>query len=83
MTQSPRMLLIGPYDPLCGEYTFLAPPLGVWRLAGRARSRWCRHQGLRSELLATGQPLAPLERELLGSSWDFIGVSTTGMTLRL
>ena len=30
----PRILLIGPYDPHCGEYTFLAPPLGVWRLAG-------------------------------------------------
>jgi len=23
------MLLIGPYDPMGGEYTFLAPPLGV------------------------------------------------------
>ncbi|HVN47115.1 MAG TPA: hypothetical protein VMT66_17970 [Steroidobacteraceae bacterium] len=31
---SPRILLVGPYDPDCGEYTFLAPPLGVWRLAG-------------------------------------------------
>jgi len=31
---SPRFLLIGPYDPMGGEYTFLAPPLGVWRLAG-------------------------------------------------
>ncbi len=30
----PRILLVGPYDPHCGEYTFLAPPLGVWRLAG-------------------------------------------------
>ena len=28
-----RVLLVGPYDPECGEYTFLAPPLGVWRLA--------------------------------------------------
>ena len=32
--RSPFFLLIGPYDPDCGEYTFLAPPLGVWRLAG-------------------------------------------------
>ena len=31
---APAILLIGPYDPHCGEYTFLAPPLGVWRLAG-------------------------------------------------
>lgn len=29
-----RLLLVGPYDPSCGEYTFLSPPLGVWRLAG-------------------------------------------------
>ena len=35
---APRVLLIGPYDPHCGEYTFLAPPLGVWRLAGVLRS---------------------------------------------
>src|SRR6202008_5163944 len=27
-------LLIGPYDPMGGEYTFLAPPLGVWRVCG-------------------------------------------------
>src|SRR5258707_989970 len=25
---SPRVLLIGPYDPHCGEYTFLARPVG-------------------------------------------------------
>ena len=38
---APRILLIGPYDPHCGEYTFLAPPLGVWRLAGaRAGNRY-------------------------------------------
>ncbi len=34
----PRFLLIGPYDPHSGEYTFLAPPLGVWRLAGVLQS---------------------------------------------
>jgi len=32
--RSPGILLVGPYDPHCEEYTFLAPPLGVWRLAG-------------------------------------------------
>ena len=31
--REPHVLLIGPYDPKGGEYTFLAPPLGVWRLA--------------------------------------------------
>jgi hypothetical protein len=34
-----HFLLIGPYDPHGGEYTFLAPPLGVWRLAGQLESR--------------------------------------------
>jgi hypothetical protein len=33
---NPCFLLIGAYDPHCGEYTFLAPPLGVWRLADRS-----------------------------------------------
>ena len=37
----PRVLLIGPYDPHCGEYTFLAPPLGVWRLAGVLEAAGC------------------------------------------
>ena len=37
-TGPPKVLLIGPYDPHCGEYTFLAPPLGVWRLAGVLQS---------------------------------------------
>ena len=81
MTQSPRMLLIGPYDPLCGEYTFLAPPLGVWRLAGVLGAA-----GVDTKVFdpncCDGPATRALERELLGSSWDFIGVSTTGMTLR-
>src|SRR5712672_3828096 len=81
MTQSPRMLLIGPYDPLCGEYTFLAPPLGVWRLAGVLNAA-----GVDTRVFdpncCDGPVTRALERELLASTWDFIGVSTTGMTLR-
>jgi len=81
MTGSPRMLLIGPYDPHCGEYTFLAPPLGVWRLAGVLESA-----GVDARVFdpncCDGPANRALERELLGSSWDVIGVSTTGMTLR-
>src|SRR5258705_14911 len=81
MTRTPRMLLIGPYDPLCGEYTFLAPPLGVWRLAGVLESA-----GVDARVFdpncCDGPVHRALERELLGSSWDVIGVSTTGMTLR-
>lgn len=77
----PKFLLVGPYDPHCGEYTFLAPPLGVWRLAGVLRSR-----GIEAKVFdpncCTGPPQRALERELLRESWDVIGISTTGMTLK-
>jgi radical SAM superfamily enzyme YgiQ (UPF0313 family) len=77
----PRFLLIGPYDPHCGEYTFLAPPLGVWRLAGVLAS-----QGIDARVFdpncCVGPPQRALEREILRDSPDVIGVSTTGMTLR-
>jgi radical SAM superfamily enzyme YgiQ (UPF0313 family) len=78
---SPRVLLIGPYDPHCGEYTFLAPPLGVWRLAGVLESA-----GVETKVFDPNccrePPQRALERELLSGAWDIIGVSTTGMTLR-
>ena len=77
----PKFLLVGPYDPHCGEYTFLAPPLGVWRLAGVLRS-----QGIEAKVFdpncCVGPPQRALERELLRESWDVIGISTTGMTLK-
>ncbi len=80
-TGTPRILLIGPYDPHCGEYTFLAPPLGVWRLAGVLESA-----GFRAEVFdpncCSGPAQRALERELLRVTWDVIGVSTTGMTLK-
>jgi radical SAM superfamily enzyme YgiQ (UPF0313 family) len=78
---SPRILLIGPYDPHCGEYTFLAPPLGVWRLAGVLESA-----GVETKVFDPNccrePPQRALERELLSGAWDIVGVSTTGMTLR-
>jgi radical SAM superfamily enzyme YgiQ (UPF0313 family) len=78
---SPRVLLIGPYDPHCGEYTFLAPPLGVWRLAGVLRSA-----GVETKVFDPNcceeAPQRALERELMSGGWDVVGVSTTGMTLR-
>jgi radical SAM superfamily enzyme YgiQ (UPF0313 family) len=78
---SPSVLLIGPYDPHCGEYTFLAPPLGVWRLAGVLSSA-----GIDVKVFDPNccreTPQRALERELLGGDWDIVGVSTTGMTLR-
>ena len=77
----PRFLLIGPYDPHCGEYTFLAPPLGVWRLAGFLDSA-----GIGVEVFdpncCDGPPVKALEQLLAAGRWDVIGISTTGMTLR-
>lgn len=78
---SPGVLLIGPYDPHCGEYTFLAPPLGVWRLSGVLESA-----GVRTKVFDPNccreAPQRALERELLSGAWDIVGLSTTGMTLR-
>ncbi|MGH7212659.1 MAG: B12-binding domain-containing radical SAM protein, partial [Acetobacteraceae bacterium] len=78
---TPRFLLVGPYDPFCGEYTFLAPPLGVWRLAGVLTDA-----GVHAEVFdpncITGSPQAALEALLASAPWDVIGISTTGMTLR-
>ena len=78
---SPSVLLIGPYDPHCGEYTFLAPPLGVWRLAGVLEAA-----GVTAKVFDPNccreAPQRALERELLAGDWDIVGVSTTGMTLR-
>jgi len=78
---SPRVLLVGPYDPHCGEYTFLAPPLGVWRLAGVLQSA-----GVETKVFDPNcccePPQRALERELFGGAWDIVGISTTGMTLR-
>jgi radical SAM superfamily enzyme YgiQ (UPF0313 family) len=80
-TRTPSVLLIGPYDPHCGEYTFLAPPLGVWRLAGVLTS-----YGVHAEVFdpncCAGPPPRALEQMLRLRHWDLIGVSTTGMTLR-
>ena len=78
---APNVLLIGPYDPHCGEYTFLAPPLGVWRLAGVLGSAGATVKVFDPNCCGEA-PQRALERELLRQPWDIIGVSTTGMTLR-
>ena len=79
--RSPGILLVGPYDPDCGEYTFLAPPLGVWRLAGVLESAGVNVKVFDPNC-CSGNPAAALEREIRGGAWDVIGFSTTGMTLR-
>lgn len=74
-------LLVGPHDPNCGEFTFLAPPLGVWRLAGALRAA-----GFAAEVFdpncCEGDPFEALEKSIGMREWDVIGFSTTGMTLQ-
>lgn len=74
------VLLVGPYDPNSGEYTFLSPPLGVWRLCGFLRSH-----GLRASVFdpncCDGPVAEAFVRELRRGAWDIVGFSTTGMTL--
>ncbi|HVY82335.1 MAG TPA: cobalamin-dependent protein [Steroidobacteraceae bacterium] len=79
--EMPRVLLIGPYDPHCGEYTFLAPPLGVWRLAGALQTAGV-HARVFDPNCCGEPPQVALERELLRVRWDVVGISTTAMTLR-
>lgn len=76
-----RILLIGPYDPHGGEYTFLAPPLGVWRLAGVLEAVG-HHVTVFDPNCCEGPPAEALKREMRTAVWDVVGVSTTGMTLR-
>ncbi|MET0534339.1 MAG: radical SAM protein, partial [Steroidobacter sp.] len=77
----PKFLLVGPYDPHCGEYTFLAPPLGVWRLAGVLGNHGVEVKVFDPNC-CVGPPDRALEREILRDTWDVIGMSTTGMTLK-
>ncbi len=64
-----------------GEYTFLAPPLGVWRLAGVLAE-----SGFQADVFdpncCEGAPDVALETVLRTQPWDVVGFSTTGMTLR-
>jgi radical SAM superfamily enzyme YgiQ (UPF0313 family) len=76
-----HFLLIGPYDPHGGEYTFLAPPLGVWRLAGYLDLRGVRTTVFDPNILS-GDVAEQFIRLLQSRNWDLIGVSTTAMTLR-
>jgi radical SAM superfamily enzyme YgiQ (UPF0313 family) len=76
----PKFLLIGPYDPTRGEYTFLAPPLGVWRLAGVLTAKGIEAHVFDPNCCDT-DPEAALQRLLAERRWDVIGISTTGMTL--
>ena len=76
----PSILLVGPYDPSCGEYTFLAPPLGVWRLKGVLAARGY-DAAVFDPNCAENADVA-FSEVLRSNSWDVIGFSTTGMTLK-
>jgi radical SAM superfamily enzyme YgiQ (UPF0313 family) len=76
------VLLVGPYDPHCGEYTFLAPPLGVWRLAGVLKKQGVEVEVFDPNYPGTDTPEHAFSRTLAARPWSVIGFSTTGMTLR-
>jgi radical SAM superfamily enzyme YgiQ (UPF0313 family) len=81
LRRGPRFLLVGPYDPKGGEYTFLAPPLGVWRLAGHLAKNGI-HARVFDPNCCTSPTATALEHLLAAGHWDVIGFSTTGMTLQ-
>lgn len=72
---------MGPWDPDCGEYTFLAPPLGVWRLAGVLDKAGVCAEVFDPNCVA-GAPETKLQELLRRARFDVVGFSTTGMTLR-
>lgn len=82
MWGSGAVLLVGPYDPHCGEYTFLAPPLGVWRLAGVLKKHGIEAEVFDPNCVANGTPEDAFARRLATREFSMIGFSTTGMTLR-
>lgn len=76
------VLLVGPYDPHCGEYTFLAPPLGVWRLAGVLRQHGIAAEVFDPNCVGDLKPEEAFAQQLASREWSVVGFSTTGMTLR-
>src|SRR5580704_10455789 len=76
-----KYLLVGPYDPQCGEYTFLAPPLGVWRLAGALRASDIDTHVFDPNC-CVGSVESAFDAKVRSERWDLIGISTTAMTLR-
>jgi radical SAM superfamily enzyme YgiQ (UPF0313 family) len=75
-----QVLLVGPHDPKGGEYTFLAPPLGVWRLAGVLEAAGVSVRVFDPNCCA-GDPEKALTDVLGERRWTAVGFSTTGMTL--
>jgi len=81
-TSTPSILLVGPYDPSSGEYTFLAPPLGVWRLKGVLEAEGILAEVFDPNCVEGGSPEKSFDHVLASRQWSVIGFSTTGMTLK-
>lgn len=78
--ENPGFLLVGPYDPKGGEYTFIAPPLGVWRLAGVLEAAGFR-VNVFDPNCCEGITEEAFDKALQWERWDVVGFSITGMTL--
>lgn len=76
----PSFLLVGPYNPKGGEYTFIAPPLGVWRLAGVLEAAGFR-VSVFDPNCCDGVTEDAFDKALQEEAWDLVGFSITGMTL--
>jgi radical SAM superfamily enzyme YgiQ (UPF0313 family) len=74
-----NVLLVGPYDPLKGAYSFVSPPLGVWRICG-----FLRHYGITCHAFdpnLSADPYTDLEIRLISLKPPLVGFSLTGLTL--
>lgn len=74
-----KVLLIGPYDPDKGKTSFMAPPLGVWRLCG-----FLRRHGFDGEVFDPnlhGDASAALRQKVVAFQPHLIGFSLTSLTL--
>jgi radical SAM superfamily enzyme YgiQ (UPF0313 family) len=76
----PRVLLVGPFDPSGGEFTFLSPPLGIWRLCGVLNGRQIEARVFDPNCV-DGRPADAFANVLSERPWDIVGFSMTGMTL--
>lgn len=74
-----RVLLVGPYDPFKGEFSFNAPPLGVWRICGFLKNYGIDCQVFDPNLHADSY--SALESCLTEFTPAVIGFSMTSLTL--
>ncbi|MDD5773750.1 MAG: cobalamin-dependent protein [bacterium] len=73
------VLLVGPYDPLKGNQSFIAPPLGIWRICG-----FVRNYGIKCAVFDPNLYLDPYQTLMSMVKYynpKIIGFSITSMTL--